>query len=280
MSNDTAPIPTSDSPEAVRASPRPIFIGGHHRSGTTLMRVLLNRHPAIACGPESQLLERTSFLAFHRFLEETYLPQLRQYGLAPAEIDRGVAAFINNFLMRYAARRGKPRWAEKTPKNIVRITYLFRLFPDAQFVHMVRDPRDVYCSVREKARTSAPHWSSDTPKKVAHSWVQFVESGLAWRSHSTRYLEVRYEDLACDPETAMRGVLTFLGEPWHDSVLEPNDQLATDSPLTNVNRAVFTTSVGRWRRELKAEDVYVIEAIAGACMRDLGYTPALDRATG
>jgi hypothetical protein len=241
---------------------------------------MLNRHPAIACGPESQLLERTSFLAFHRFLEDACLPHIRQYGFGPPEIDRAVAAFIDNFFTRYAARRNKLRWAEKTPKNILRIDYLFRLFPNAQFVHMIRDPRDVYCSVREKSRTSAPQWRTDTPEKTARSWVKFVESGLVWRAHCRRYLELRYEDLVCDPETAMRRVLAFLGEPFYECVLAPADHLATNSPLTNVNRAVFTSSAGRWQHELTAEEVHNIETIAGACMRVLGYMPAFESANG
>lgn len=248
----------------------PIFIGGYHRSGTTLMRVMLHRHPHIACGPESQLLDRTGFLEFHRFLEETWIPQLQLYGFGVGELDRAIAAFLDNFFTRYQLQRGKQRWAEKTPKNILRIDYLFRLFPQAQFIHMVRDPRDVYCSVRQKACSTTPRWSRFTAEETAQDWVKRVRQGLAWRD-DPRCLEVRYEDLVCDPVTTMRAVLAFLQEPWDDSILEPNDHDDVLSHQSNADRRVFTSSVGRWQRDLPVEDVEQIESIAGSTMRCVGY---------
>ncbi|HEX8918374.1 MAG TPA: sulfotransferase [Chloroflexota bacterium] len=251
----------------------PIFIGGHHRSGTTLMRVMLHRHPHIACGPESQLLDRTSFLEFHRYLEETWVPQFEQYGFGADEMDRAVAAFVDNVFTRYQLQRGKRRWAEKTPKNILRIDYLFRLFPQAQFIHMVRDPRDVHCSVRRKASTETPRWSKFTADETARSWVKRIRRGLAWRD-DPRYLEVRYEDLVYDPEATMRTVLMFLREPWDDCILGSNDTAVIVPAQSNANRQVFTTSVERWQRDLPVEDVEQIETIAGPMMRCVGYEPS------
>lgn len=251
-------------------STRPIFIGGHHRSGTTLLRVMLNRHPHIACGPESELLERTRFIEFHRYLEDTWLPQLEGYGLGQYELDRAVAAFMDSFFTRYQLQRGKHRWAEKTPKNIFRIAYLFRLFPDAQFIHMVRDPRDVHCSVREKARTTTPRWSGITAERTARSWTKRVSRGLDWRA-DPRYLEVRYEDLACDPMGTMQVVLRFLREPWDERVLQADPATREEFVHANVNRPIFSTSVGRWHDELPMEDLEQIEAVAGALMSQLGY---------
>lgn len=220
----------------------PIFIGGHHRSGTTLMRVMLNRHPHIACGPEGQLLDRTSFRDFHRYLEENWIPHLRGYGLDERDIDRGVAAFIDEFFGRYAADRGKRRWAEKTPKNILHIEYLFRLFPEARFIHMIRDPRDVYCSVVAKAHTTTPRWLGVTAEDTARGWVRRVATGLNWRGDQ-RYLEVRYEDLVSYPREVMAHVLLFLMEPWDERILEA-EPTVNGGEVRNVDRQVFGTSVG------------------------------------
>lgn len=247
----------------------PIFIGGHHRSGTTLLRVMLNRHPRIACGPEGQLLDRTSFLDFHRFLSENWAPQLVSYGLGQADIDGATAAFINEFFTRYAAERGKPRWAEKTPKNILYIEYLFRLFPEARFIHMIRDPRDIHCSVVAKAHSTTPRWLDVTAERTAKGWIRRIETGMRWRGDS-RYLEVRYEDLVRDPVSTTEKILSFIGEPWNNRILEPDPQPGTRE-RPNVNRPVFGTSVGRWRVDLSPPDIAAIEAIAGPTMQALGY---------
>jgi len=250
----------------------PIFIGGHHRSGTTLLRVMLNRHPKIACGPEGELLERTSFLAFHAYLEDQWAGRLHKFEFGAAEIDRGIAAFIDNFFTRYAFECGKERWAEKTPKNVLRIAYLLRLFPNARFLHIVRDPRDVYCSVRQKAQSTTPRWTKLTPERIARGWVQFVEAGIDWRSDETHYCELRYEQLVKRPEETMRRVLTFLDETWHENVLRPDARPLPSYEDGNVNRPVFTSSIDRWRHELAPEDVRTIEDRAGPLMRALGYS--------
>ena len=253
---------------------QPIFIGGHHRSGTSLMRVMLNRHPRIACGPEGKLLKRTSFRELHGDLESRWLPRMAtKYGIGAAELDHAMAAFIDNFFTRYQLRQGKQRWAEKTPGNIFHIDYLFRLFPRAQFLHMLRDPRDVYCSVVEKMRAD-PEFESLTAEQTADRWVAAIDCGRLWRGHSDRYLEVRYEDLVREPASRMATVLQFLGEPWDAGVLDPTNDAQRASASSNTHRPIFATSIGRWRRELASTDLQQIEAIAGADMAELGYTPA------
>ncbi len=256
---------------------QPIFIGGHHRSGTSLMRVILDRHPRIACGPEGKLLKRTSFREFHGDLESRWLPTMAtKYGIGAAELDHAMAAFIDHFFTRYQLRQGKQRWAEKTPGNIFHIDYLFRLFPRAQFLHMVRDPRDVYCSVVEKMHAD-PAFEPLTAEQTASRWVAAVERGRAWRSQPDRYLEVRYEDLVREPAPSMATVLQFLGEPWAPGVLDSTNDAQRASATSNTHRPIFATSIGRWRHELADTDLREIEGIAGPAMAELGYAPAAAR---
>jgi hypothetical protein len=273
-SHTETPSMASDYAETVLADQRsPIFIGGQHRSGTTLMRVMLHRHPAIACGPESQLLERTQFMAFHQYLIDQWMPIIERMDLDQHDVDHAAATFLDDFFSRFAAQRGKPRWGEKTPKNIFRIDYLFRLFPQAKFVHMIRDPRDIHCSVVEKARTTTKRWSVITPERTAKRWMSIIQHGRPWRCAEDRYLEVRYEDLTDEPVRTMQGVLNFLGETWSDAVIQGR----SPSPSTadeNVNRTIFRTSVGRWTRDLAEHDRHVIESIAGTVMRESGYEVA------
>src|SRR2546421_7871728 len=121
----------------------PIFIGGLQRSGTKLMRLLLDSHPHIACGPESNLFRENRLERIYTYLRTIWPPGLDpRYAFAPHTVDQVMAGLIYAVVMPYCQQQGKPRWAHKTPATILFIDTLFALFPAAQFIHMIRDPRD------------------------------------------------------------------------------------------------------------------------------------------
>ncbi len=251
----------------------PIFIGGLYRSGTSLMRRLLDSHPHIACGRESKLFQDNRLERLYTDLRTIWPTILSpHYELDPHTVDQAMAGLMHSIFMPYSQKQGKPRWAEKTPNNILVIDTLFAWFPAAQFIHMIRDPRDAFCSIRKKAAKNKvafrePSWATMTPERTAEEWCRRINSGLAWRERPDRYREVRYEELVTQPEAPLRPLFAFLGEPWAASVLEHNP--------------TFSTSVGRWRSELSAAEVAEIEAVAGETMRALGYplsTASLSRA--
>src|SRR5262249_35446578 len=123
---------------------RPIFIVGCGRSGTTLLRLMLDSHPAIAAG------EETKFLTDLEPIVGEHWRLLHTYGFDRAWwLDR-IRAFYGGFLEEYATRRGKRRWAEKTPGYTFHLAFLDELFPDAQYLHLIRDGRDVVASFRER----------------------------------------------------------------------------------------------------------------------------------
>lgn len=250
----------------------PIFIGGQRRSGTSLFRVLLNRHPHIACGPESKFVQAPSFVAWHDQLADHWSEQIKGYGFGRDEVDRAVAALVDDFFTRYQLREGKRRWAEKTPTNILCIDYLFRLFPRAQFIHVIRDPRDTYCSIRERMQRDKPDWAKFSPKRAAKDWSAAILAGKRWRDRPDNYIEVRYEDLVQDPDTIMRRVLAFLHEPWDPCVLDPEADNAEAREDQQVRRGpILSTSLGRWRGELGHAEVAKIQSIAGELMVELCY---------
>ena len=250
----------------------PIFIGGQRRSGTTLVRVLLNRHPHIACGPESKFVQHPSFVTWHERLAEEWSERVERYGFGRDEVDRAMAALVDNLFTRYQRREGKRRWAEKTPTNILRIDYLLRLFPHAQFLHVLRDPRDTYCAIRERTRTDKPHWAKFTPRRSAEDWCASILAGKTWRRAPDRYYEMRYEELVHEPEATMRGVLEFLREPWDARILDPatDNQEACQAKIRHDR--ILPSSVGRWRTELSNTELDEIQSIAGELMVELGYS--------
>jgi Sulfotransferase family len=222
------------------------------------MRRLLDSHPHIACGRESNLFRDNELERIYTYLRTIWARGLDpSYEFDPHRVDQVMAGLIHAVVMPYSQQQGKPRWAEKTPKNILYIDTLFALFPAAQFIHMIRDPRDAFCSIRERAAKRTTRWATKTPGRTAAEWCRGIHAGLAWREQPDRYREVRYEELVTQPEATLCSLFAFLGEPWAASVLESNPP--------------FSTSVGHWRSELNVSEVAEIEAVAGETMLALGY---------
>lgn len=161
----------------------PVFVVGCGHSGTTLMLAMLDRHSQLAAIPfESSIGERR----------------------AP-EVDW----FVRRFNRR-AEAAGAVRWVEKTPRHVYRIGRVLTRFPDAQFVMMLRDGRDVACSIEARTGDFAAG---------ARRWLDDNAAAESWFQHSSVQL-VKYEDLVAQPEAALRGVTQFLGLPFETRLLE------------------------------------------------------------
>lgn len=254
--------------EVAAALAPPVFIGGQRRSGTTLMRTLLDRHPNLAGVPhESFFFQDQKFERFFDEMLERHSLRFVHLEIGPREIHRAVGAFVDALFAPYCRQKGAHRWVEKTTKNIKRIDYLFRLFPEAQFIHMIRDPRDTLCSMKARAGDDRPDWAGFTAEVIAPEWVRCVSNGLTWRNRPDRYMEVRYEQLASEPEATLRRVFDFIGEPWDPVVLVSSSERGRGKAF----QPIFTSSIGRWKTELSPEEVATIQAVAGELMALLGY---------
>jgi hypothetical protein len=189
---------------------------------------------------------------------------------------------VDTFLAEYARRRGKVRWAEKTPQNVHHVRFIFRHFPKAKFIHLVRDGRDTVCSIRTHPRF---RWVDE--KQVAtgirrplrpciQGWLTATADGMRWRGHPN-YLEARYEDILNDPEPALRRVCEFIGEAWTPALLEfhAQDEASRDPKrfISNVaaTQPLSKQAMQRWRRDLAPEEVAVFNRLGGARLRELGY---------
>jgi hypothetical protein len=257
--------------------PGPIFVGGMFKSGTSLLRVLLGQHPAIASGLESYWFdidwgdhENDDFTRRIQTLARLYgFPEDQIFDLC----DRAdsIQEFLDAFMSRFAAQEGKPRWAEKTPGNITHAKRILDLWPEARLIHIVRDPRDIYASLVE-----AKKW--DDAKAFGSRWCAMIgaaEAFKAERPDDPRFMEVRYESLTLDPFTVMRDVMTFVGEPWDDSVAqyggrsEDYDRVlaVTGKASTTLERLKEPLSSGRvrlWPRVLSPTQIEEIHAEAHA----------------
>jgi len=260
---------------------RALFILGCGRSGTTLLREMIDRHPAFAIGPE------THFLC--DFVNVEHLAAVWNLDRAElrAELRRSpnVVRFAETFFRAHAEREGKPRWGDKTPRNVAVLPWLLHAFPNAHVVHIIRDGRDVACSrstfrthridpagravERKRAKTSPIAES-------AREWVDAVSLGLAFRDHP-RVAEVRYEALLDDAERELRRLCDFLGEPFDHAMLDARDERTIESaPGRLFNNedaagAVRSSARNRWRRDMTRDDRLAFATIAGSLLETLGY---------
>jgi Sulfotransferase family len=268
------------------------FIVARGRSGTTLLRAMFDSHPQMAVPPESHFvvpllkrrrsLERRGMLSIEAFVADLG----NRYGFRRWELDVATVedhlrasgpvdlpTAIRDVFALYADRQGKARYAEKTPVNVLHLELLATTFPEARFVHLIRDGRDVALSYLD-----ADFGATSVPEAAVH-WRRFVREGR--RAGAVlgpgRYREVRYEDLIAGPEDVLRSLCDFLELSFDPAMLtyhtRAGDLLRTTSHQEHHGRIALppTSGLRDWRRDMGARDLAAFEAIAGDVLDDVGY---------
>ncbi len=279
------------------------FVVGVNRSGTTLLRMMLDAHPQLTVPPETHFLpelieEAESGSPTPESLLATITKQREwgDFGLSEEELLERFEAIeplnageaIRSFYEAYAERVGKPRWGEKTPIYVKSMRKIERALPEARFVHVIRDGRDVALSIRDRAVKEHPL------EQIAERWVRRIERAREQAKRLANYEEIRYEALILDTERTLREVLDFYELPWDDAVLDYHQHsaerleemkraLPDDGKRTtlSVERRMATHArttekpdpkrVSRWRESMSREDRALFESIAGPLLVELGY---------
>lgn len=271
---------------------RPFFIVGNPRSGTTLLRFVLSSHPRLYIPSETGFLP---FLGYDADASLT-LPQARGALGRIAALNREWAGLVDDVEAFYralpepslahlldalyrqkiaasGAGPGAGRWGDKTPGYALHLPLLGRIFGTAQFVHVIRDGRDVALSARKK--WGRGRWYMDN-YYLLRNWVQHVEQGRK-AGHglpANRYLEVRYEDLVQEPEPAIRAICDFLGESFHPAMLDHTElarRQVTPGGHVEVWQPISTASVGRWQTRMSPFWQKVADRVAGSTLAACGY---------
>jgi hypothetical protein len=204
-------------------------------------------------------------------------PRIERYGFDKAYWQQRIAKFFDSFQVDYAHRRGKQRWAEKTPRYTTMLPLIDTLFPQCQVVHLIRNGRDVVASHRRR-------WGYRRALRAPDAWRTYVTAARSFGATfpADRYLELRYEALVSSPEATLRPLFEFLGEPWNAAVL-PYDVAAHDvsgrhASLTASRRqasgetdAIYRSRIGAGSRELGPLLKIVFRLRAGQLNRELGY---------
>lgn len=279
------------------------FVVGVARSGTTLLRLMLDAHPELAIPHETHFIPaalREPDASRERFFElltgfptwedlktpaELFHEELLR--VEPFDVRDGLRAFYRL----YARSRGKSRWGDKTPPYALHIRAIHEALPEARFIHILRDGRDVAVSLR-------PLWFSpgESMEALAGAWVEHIARARAAGAGQPFYLEVRYEDLIADPVRELRRICGFLDLSWDPAMVEyhrtarqrleevvtrhgaDGQVIITKDERLHLHR--FTSQppeasrVGRWKSELSRDQVAAYEAVAGELLEELGYQRA------
>jgi len=265
----------------------PILLVGAPRSGTTLLRAMLNRHPRIGLCDETYfhywVAQRAGLFgdladaaqrarAVDRLLE---LRRIRRLGLDLAQLREHLVATATSCpllfleLMRFHAQAGgKVRFGEKTPHHALVARELLAWFPDARLIHLVRDPRDVVASLRHMP------WGSGSLLTDARLWRDCVD-GVERCGARQNLLVVRYETLIEQPEAELRRLCDFLGEPFDAAMVAAGAPARSDRWwFDRAQGAIDGSRRDRWREELSHGDAACVEWIAGERLARYGYAAA------
>ncbi len=272
----------------------PFFLVGFQRSGTTLLRMMLDSHPLIAIP-----LDTTG-------LWDRYAQKLGDYGDLTQSANRGrlvddllqeeritlwqtpltagcilelwqrpgYPGVIEAFYRAYAQARGKPIWADKEPGNMTRIPQLNRWFPGCRIIHIIRDGRDA-CMSQKKQK----EFGFDDVLPCATAWreqVWWVRS-MGELLGPDRYCEILYERLVETPEPVLRRVCAFVGVPFDPAMLQYHCRTAESIPDSKrhiwplIGEPPQKDRVAAWKREMSPGLRLSFEKRAGDVLRALGY---------
>jgi hypothetical protein len=274
---------------------RPIIVLGCPRSGTTLMQVMLHSHPRIAIPPETRFLLRAyerrlefgdlrvrrSRRKLARFIVRRRGSRFKDLRLEPRPVMRKIiegpptlGSALGIVFREYAARFGRERWGDKRPYYHQHIEAILRLFPDAQLVYLLRDPRDCVASLKRMS-----WWKQSTYHSIA-AWVEaadhFEEAAGRWPE---AVAPVRYERLVTEPESELRRLCAWLGEEFDSAMAEPEATAPVAVPErkhwhAHTRSAPTPERVGRGRDELEEWELALCETAVGDRMERLGYERA------
>jgi LPS sulfotransferase NodH len=271
---------------------RPVFVTGCHRSGTNLLYDTLLSAGGFAIyrgylPVYKVLIPRFGSLARLENRKKIMAAWVRSKGFRRAGLDadrltakvldecRTGGDFISTVMSEIASSQKVPRWAVYDPDNVLYIERIKADIPDALFIHIIRDGRDVALSLSKMDGFKPFPWSREAKGLLPSAlyWAWMVRKGRQYgRRFPTDYIEVRYEELVCEP----RAILKSLGEFLDHDLDYDRIQNASLGRLRESNSSFSggderSAPVNRWREKLSSQQVASIEALVGECLEELAY---------
>ena len=190
---------------------------------------------------------------------------------------QNVGDFLKIVMDEVARKQGVERWADSTPTNIPHMLRIASDFPGAQFLHIIRDPRDIALSLEKRQWSRPLPWEKDKSLLAAGLyWEWIVRKGRGYGVQlSSRYLEVRYEALVQNPRETLAPIGRFLGHDLDYDRIQKSSVGSIKTPLTafreDLNDGKFSP-VGRWKEKFPAKQLQEFEDLIGEYMAEMGYS--------
>lgn len=294
------PFPKDRAPLTSR---HPVFVVGAPRTGTTLVKEILNRHPDVHLFDEVHFFERvwddrgrlgdlTDPASRARAIERV-LDIVRRFGsdadvaseLTPAEYEARLVragpsypGLARVLFTAQAARKGAAVWGDSSPQDILYLATILSWWPDARIVALVRDPRGFLSSYKNYHRRNvATYRERYNPLPVSMLWKGYMTALLEAEKApwGRAVLRFRYEDLVADPEAQVRRLAAHVGVEFADTMLQV--ERANTSFVESggaPRKGIFDSSKDRWRTELTPTEIWLGERIFGEMMPAFGYERA------
>ncbi len=253
----------------------PIIVGGFYRSGTSLVRRMLDSHSQVFCGPEVKFWR--DFYGDYRddpFSHIRFFSTVRTLGVDEEQLQQHFAEAYTKLLQDCAKAREKHRWADKNPENLLYLEQWHKVLKgEFYFLFVVRNPLDALASLKEVGfeKTLPP----DFQWRV-NECERFLNAGLEYQAKfSDRSVLLCYEDLVVEPERVLTKTLSPMGLDFESSMLTEfmsgaRGQGIEDPKVANTD-SVHASSVSRWRADLEPEESQLAITQLGPIMAKLGY---------
>jgi hypothetical protein len=298
MLNKTTRAGETPIANLAKPAPAPFFVVGSDRSGTTMLMMMLDAHPQLGVARESWfLIELMNALPLKVELSRENIqsayqiisrhPRWRNWEVPDAALKNcldslqkpDLGTLIEAVFRLDQRLADKPRLGDKTPAYVLEMERLREVFPDARFIHLIRDARDVCVSLRKVG------WHGPTVVHMARYWRRHVETGIraGQRLGNDAYLQIPYESIVADVEGSLRAICRFLEIPfdrgllsWHERAAE----MTAAKPMrfqSKIHRAPRPEDLERWKDELPTIAVAAVECMAGDIMHEVGQSRRFGR---
>lgn len=259
----------------------PVFVVGCPRSGTTLLATILGRHSKLASAPETYFVSQIAAALNDPRTQIEDLSRLR--GIADLEISTSAVKEMMEtrspqkayaiMAREFTRAQNKDAFIEKTPEHLIYWRQILSFFPNAKFVVLVRDGRDVVLSLNKA------QFSSNIPvRHGAQKWNQYARAHQSLIAGAAeRTLQIKYEDLVRDSETVIRALCLFIGIEFEETMLDsrlgssaiPESEQGWKKQASG---SISSKSVGRFKTELSSEEAQILTLLMSRRLKLYGYS--------
>lgn len=265
----------------------PVFIGGCGRSGTTLLGAILGSHSDCLTIPEFQfklnIIQACNYKT-HLHTDTNEILKDKRFKIWRINVDaenlqenlaKSAIHTVDFFVKKYAesinSSKSPKLWIDHTPTNMKYAKTLLEVFPQAKFIHIVRDGRAVASSVMPL------DWGPNTITKAASWWVEHMAYGLAAESFlgQDKIIRIKYEDLISEPEETVKNLCSYLDIEYQHSMLEATGfkvPFYTSVQHNLIGKRLDVTRLNDWEKKLASEEIEIFEILTGDFLKHLNYS--------